>query len=68
MRTLLHSVFDQATPETVAAQYDRMLDALAEKLPRVHDHLDAARADLLAFIGCPKQSGNRFGAAIRRNG
>lgn len=55
VRTLLHSVFDQATPETVAAQYDRMLDALTEKLPRVHDHLDAARADLLAFTAFPKQ-------------
>jgi putative transposase len=55
VRTLLHSVFDQADPESVAAQYDRMLDALAEKLPRVHDHLDAARADLLAFTAFPKQ-------------
>ncbi|MFD4462057.1 IS256 family transposase [Nocardia sp. NPDC058480] len=55
VRTLLHSVFDQADPESVAAQYDRMLDALAEKLPKVAAHLDAARADLLAFTGFPKQ-------------
>ncbi|MBF6183601.1 Transposase and inactivated derivatives [Nocardia otitidiscaviarum] len=55
VRTLLHSVFDQADPESVAAQYDRMLDALAEKLPTVADHLDAARADLLAFTAFPKQ-------------
>jgi putative transposase len=55
VRTLLHSVFDQADPESVAAQYDRMLDALTEKLPRVHDHLDAARADILAFTAFPKQ-------------
>lgn len=55
VRTLLHSVFDQADPESVAAQYDRMLDALTEKLPKVADHLDAARADLLAFTGFPKQ-------------
>ncbi|MGY0500805.1 IS256 family transposase [Nocardia sp. FBN12] len=55
VRTLLHSVFDQADPESVAAQYDRMLDALTEKLPRVAAHLDAARADLLAFTAFPKQ-------------
>ncbi|MFE6858301.1 IS256 family transposase [Nocardia sp. NPDC057668] len=55
VRTLLHSVFDQADTESVAAQYDRMLDALGEKLPKVADHLDNARADLLAFTGFPKQ-------------
>ncbi len=55
VRTLLHSVFDQADPESVAAPYDRMLEALAEKLPRVAAHLDASRADLLAFTAFPKQ-------------
>jgi transposase-like protein len=30
------------------AQYDRVLDALADKLPEVAEHLDAARAELLA--------------------
>ncbi|MFD4444904.1 IS256 family transposase [Nocardia sp. NPDC058519] len=55
VRTLLHSVFDQADPESVAAQYDRMLDALTEKLPKVAAHLDTARADLLAFTAFPKQ-------------
>ncbi|MBH0781699.1 IS256 family transposase [Nocardia bovistercoris] len=55
VRTLLHSVFDQADPQSVAAQYDRMLDALTEKLPKVAAHLDGARADLLAFTAFPKQ-------------
>ncbi|MBF5002572.1 IS256 family transposase, partial [Nocardia sp. BSTN01] len=55
VRTLLHSVFDQADSESVAAQYDRMLDALTEKLPKVAAHLDAARADLLSFTTFPKQ-------------
>lgn len=55
VRTLPHSVFDQADTESVAAQYDRMLDALSEKLPKVADHLDTARADLLAFTAFPKQ-------------
>ncbi|RSM57819.1 IS256 family transposase [Kibdelosporangium aridum] len=55
VRTLLHSVFDQADAESVAAQYDRMLDALSEKLPKVAERLDTARADLLAFTTFPKQ-------------
>ncbi|MBF6356507.1 IS256 family transposase [Nocardia higoensis] len=55
VRTLLHSVFDQADAESVEAQYDRMLDALTEKLPKVAAHLDTARADLLAFTAFPKQ-------------
>lgn len=55
VRTLLHSVYDQPDSESVHAQYDRIIEALAEKLPRVADHLDGARADLLAFTGFPKQ-------------
>jgi putative transposase len=55
VRTLLHSVFDQPDAESVAAQYDRIIDALADKLPKVAEHLDAAREDLLAFTAFPKQ-------------
>ena len=55
VRTLLHSVFDQPDSESVAAQYDRIIDALADKLPKVADHLEAARTDLLAFTAFPKQ-------------
>jgi putative transposase len=55
VRTLLHSVFDQPDAESVAAQYDRIVDALSDKLPRVAEHLEAARADLLAFTAFPKQ-------------
>ena len=32
-----------------------MLDALADKLPDVADHLDAARADVLAFAAFPRE-------------
>jgi putative transposase len=39
----------------VHAQYDKMLDAVADSLPAVHDHLDAARADVLAFTAFPKE-------------
>ena len=55
VRTLLHSVFDQPDSESVAAQYDRIIDALTDKLPKVADHLEDARADLLAFRTFPKQ-------------
>src|ERR1700710_451486 len=55
VRTLLHSVFDQPDAQSVAAQYDRIIDALSDKLPKVADHLEGARADLLAFTAFPKQ-------------
>ena len=55
VKTLLHSVYDQPDATSVAAQYDRVLDALTEKLPKVADHLDTARADLLAFTVFPKE-------------
>jgi transposase-like protein len=54
VKALLHSVYDQPDADAVHAQFDRVLDALAEKLPEVHDHLDAARADILAFTVFPK--------------
>jgi len=54
VKALLHSVYDQPDADAVHAQFDRVLDALAEKLPNVHDHLDAARADILAFTVFPK--------------
>jgi putative transposase len=53
--TLLHSIFGQSDAESVVAQYDRVLDTLADKLPKVAEHLDAARAELLAFTGFPNQ-------------
>jgi transposase-like protein len=54
VKALLHSVYDQPDADAVNAQFDRVLDALAEKLPEAHDHLDAARADILAFTTFPK--------------
>ena len=55
VRTLLHSVYDQPDAQSVAAQYDRIVDALSDKLPKVADHLEGARVDLLAFTAFPKQ-------------
>ena len=51
---MLHSVYDQPDADAVHAQFDRLLDAISEKLPTVAEHLDAARADILAFTAFPK--------------
>ena len=55
VRALLHSVYDQPDAASVHAQFDRVLDALADKLPEVAEHLEAARADVLAFTAFPKE-------------
>ena len=51
---MLHSVYDQPDATSVHAQYDKLLDSVAAKLPDVADHLDAARADVLAFTTFPR--------------
>ena len=55
VKTLLHSVYDQPDADSVHAQFDRVLDALEHKLPKAFAHLDAARADILAFTVFPKE-------------
>ena len=55
VRALLHSVYDQPDADSVHAQFDRVLDALADKLPKVAAHLETARADVLAFTTFPKE-------------
>ena len=55
VKAMLHSVYDQPDAEAVNAQYDKMLDTLADRLPAVHDHLDGARADVLAFTAFPRE-------------
>jgi transposase-like protein len=54
VKAMLHSVYDQPDAPAVHAQFDRLLDYVAEKLPEVHDHLDSARDDILAFTTFPK--------------
>ena len=75
VKALLHSVYDQPDPAAVQAQYDKMLYTLTGKLPDVVDHLDAARADVLAFTAFPKEiwrqiwsnnSNERLNKEIRR--
>jgi putative transposase len=55
VKALLHSVYDQPDAAAVHAQYDKLLDTVASSLPDVHEHLDAARADILAFTGFPRE-------------
>lgn len=55
VKTMLHSVYDQPDTDAVHAQFDRLLDAVADKLPAVADHLEAARPDVLAFTTFPKE-------------
>ena len=55
VKALLHSVYDQPDAESVHAQFDRILDALDGKLPTVAEHLEAARADILAFTAFPQE-------------
>ena len=55
VKALLHSVYDQPDKESVQEQFDRILDALTDKLPAVAEHLDRARGDVLAFTAFPKE-------------
>ena len=54
VKAMLHSVYDQPDRPAVHAQFDRLLDYVDGKLPEVHDHLDSARVDILAFTEFPK--------------
>jgi putative transposase len=54
VRTLLHTVYDQPDAAAVHEQFDKVLNTLTEKLPKVADHLEAARPDVLAFTAFPK--------------
>ena len=55
VKALLHSIYDQPDAESVHAQFDRVINALQAKLPDVAEHLETARADILAFTAFPKE-------------
>ncbi len=55
VKAMLHSVYDQPDTDAVHAQFDKLLDTVSATLPEVAEHLDAARADILAFTGFPKE-------------
>lgn len=54
VKAMLHSVYDQPDAAAVHAQFDRLIDYVADKLPAVAEHLAAAREDILAFTAFPK--------------
>jgi transposase-like protein len=54
-KALLHSVYDQADAASVHALFDRVADALAEKLPRLAGYLENAREAILAFTAFPQE-------------
>ena len=68
VKAMLHSVYDHPGTASVHPQYDRIVEAVAAKLPKVVAHLDAARADVLAFTSSPKGIWRQIWPAIRRNG
>jgi len=55
VKAMLHSVYDQPDANSVNAQFDKLIDAVTGPLPAVAEHLDAARADVLAFTAFPKE-------------
>ncbi len=53
--TQVRTIFDQADADAVHAQYDRVIDALEPKYREAAEHLEAARAELLAFTAYPRE-------------
>jgi len=53
--TLVRTIFDQPDADSVAAQFERVVDALADKLPEAAAHLEEARDDLLSFSTFPRE-------------
>ena len=66
VKTLLHSVYDQPDAKSVRAQYDQVLNALAEKLPKVVEHLEENRAYVLAFTAFPKEIRRQIWSSVPR--
>lgn len=55
VKALLHSIYDQPDAKAVHEQFGRVVAALAEKQPKIADHLEEARGDILAFTAFPKE-------------
>jgi transposase-like protein len=68
VRTLLHSVYDQPDAASVHAQYDRLIDAIATKLPRSLRTWTPPGPTSWRSPGSPKSSGGRSGPTTRRSG
>ena len=46
---------DQPDADAVTAQYAPVVEAIEQKFPAEAEHLDEARADLLAFTAFPRE-------------
>jgi transposase-like protein len=53
--TQVRTIFDQADADAVTAQYDRVVEGLEPRFRDAAEHLEAARADLLAFTSYPRE-------------
>jgi putative transposase len=53
--TLVRTIFDQPDATAVHAQFERVLDSIAQKFPAAAEHLDDAHGDLLAFTAYPRE-------------
>jgi putative transposase len=67
VKALLHSVYDQPDAEAVHAQFDRILDALVDKLPTVAQHLDAAGPTSWRSPPSRKRPGDRSGPTTHKS-
>ena len=68
MKALLHSVYNQADAASAHAQFDRVANALAEKLPRVAEHLENATRPSSPSPRSPRRSGGRSGRTTPTHG
>jgi transposase-like protein len=68
VKALLHSVYDQPDADAVHAQFDRIVDALNDKLPQVAAHLDAPARTSSPSPTSPKRSGARSRQTTHRSG
>lgn len=57
VEAMLHNVYDHPNAAPVKAMFERPLNYVSAKLPARAESLDAARADLLAFIALAKRCG-----------
>ena len=51
----VRTIFEQADPDAVHAQFDRVVATLEARYPDAAQHLDNARAELLAFTAYPRE-------------
>ena len=61
VKAMLHSVYDQPDARAVHAQFDKLLDTVAESLPVVHDHSTAPERKSSPSPASPRTSGARSG-------